>query len=275
MDLVGTGLRLQPGDFARPAHHIGCEEAAVRAVVAVEARSTGWDAKNRPIILFEPHVFYRNLSGSARSEAVAAGLAYKAWKQGAYPASSDGRYDQLARAVAIEPEAGLKAASWGLGQVLGENHKACGFATARDMVEACKEGEGRQLDVMTGFIITNGLGDELRRRDWAGFACGYNGEGYKANAYDVKLAAAYRKLSAGKPTTYDPLSDGLLSVGDKGAVVTTLQLALVDRGYKLTADGDFGPMTDQAVRAWQGSRKLKVDGKVGPATGRTLGLAFW
>lgn len=38
----------------------------MRAVVAVETRGTGWDDRNRPVILFETHVLYRKLTGAAR-----------------------------------------------------------------------------------------------------------------------------------------------------------------------------------------------------------------
>lgn len=37
------------------------------------------------------------------------------------------------------------------------------------------------------------LVDELQRHDWAGFARGYNGAGYKRNNYDEKLRQAYNK----------------------------------------------------------------------------------
>lgn len=37
--------------------------------------------------------------------------------------------------------------------------------------------------------------NELQRKDWAGFARGYNGPGYAKNRYDIKLANAYKKYS--------------------------------------------------------------------------------
>lgn len=275
MDFIGTGRRLAADDFARAAAALGCDEAAVRAVVAVEARGTGWDSRNRPVMLFEPHVLYRNLSGAKRDAAVKAGVAYAKWRPGAYPASSDARYAQLAAAMAIDEEAGLRACSWGLGQVLGENHVAAGFASAREMVAACLEGEAAHLDCMVGFITFHDLDDELGRRDWRGFARGYNGAGYAANDYDGKLSRAYAKALAERPIVYDPLADGLLSIGDKGEVVRALQLALQNNGHPVSADGDFGPMTDQAVRGYQAEKGLAVDGKVGRVTGNRLGLTFW
>ena len=270
MNFVGTGARLSPSDFARAAARIGCEPAAIQAVTQVEARGQGFDAKNRPILLFEPHVFYRNIEGETRTKAVTQGLAYSAWKPGNYPATQDGRYDQIARAEALAEEPALMAASWGIGQVLGENWELCDYKAPHELVAKCLEGEGGQLDVMVAFILGKGLGDELRRKDWAGFAKGYNGPGYAKNSYDQKLARAYTRLSTGQPTVYDPLADGLLSIGDKGDVVKALQAAI---GVK--PDGDFGPMTAQAVAAFQHEHGLTVDGKVGPQTGKALGLRFW
>jgi len=56
--------------------------------------------------------------------------------------------------------------------------------------------------------------------------------------------------------------------GSKGAAVKELQSKL---GIK--ADGDFGPITDRAVRAFQASKGLVVDGIVGPKTWAAFGVS--
>ena len=273
MNFVGTGVRLADDDFARAASAIGCEVAAIKAVTQVEARGQGFDAKNRPILLTEGHVFYRNLSGAALKTAINQNLAWEKWTPGRYPKTQDDRYAVLNRMCMIDETAALKAASYGLGQVLGENFKACGFATPQEFVARNLQGEGGQLDVMVAFILSKGLGIKLRNRDWAGFAYGYNGASFKQNEYDTKLARAYALLSAStspaaKP--YDPLADGMLSMGDKGDAVKALQIALGS-----DADGDFGAMTQQAVVAFQTEHGLTADGKVGKMTGKLLGLPYW
>lgn len=57
-----------------------------------------------------------------------------------------------------------------------------------------------------------------------------------------------------------------LRQGARGAWVSTLQQKLNAKGYHLSVDGAFGPKTDAAVRAFQRSRGLVVDGIVGPKT---------
>lgn len=70
-------------------------------------------------------------------------------------------------------------------------------------------------------------------------------------------------LSAGtKPT---------LQSGSAGTDVKRLQRALIAaRGQSLTIDGDFGPATTSAVKAYQTAQGLTSDGIVGNATWSAL-----
>ncbi|MGV8936410.1 MAG: N-acetylmuramidase domain-containing protein [Allorhizobium sp.] len=88
------------------------------------------------------------------------------------------------------------------------NFELCGFANPQALVSKCPEGEVGQLDVMTAFITGNGLGAALRRRDRPAFARGM-GARYAENTYDVKLARAHGRLSAGATLSYYPLADGV------------------------------------------------------------------
>lgn len=73
-----------------------------------------------------------------------------------------------------------------------------------------------------------------------------------------------------------------LKNGSKGQEVTTLQAMLQTLGYyttssngsKLSIDGSFGPWTEKAVIAFQGKTGNNKDGKVGPATCKSLNDAI-
>ena len=196
---VGAARKLEDVDLPRLGARLGVGEDEIHAFLDVETAGHGFDKLGRPIILFEPHVFYRNLSGKERTAAVRAGLAYSKWGTKPYPKDS---YPRLQAACDINLVAALKSCSWGLGQVLGENYGACGYPTVQHMVEAMMESEANQLEAAVEFILSNKLDDELRRHDWAGFARGYNGPAYAKNGYDTKLAAAYRKWSRIKDTPW-------------------------------------------------------------------------
>ena len=55
-------------------------------------------------------------------------------------------------------------------------------------------------------------------------------------------------------------------VGDQGSDVAEIQGQLASLGYDVAADGDFGPATAEAVKAFQISHGLDADGLVGPST---------
>lgn len=198
---IGAAKRLTDHDLPRIGATIGVGEDEIHAILDVEASGSGFDALKRPKMLFEPHVFYRNLKGSQREIAVRAGLAYPTWKAGAYPKDS---YPRLLQAMEIDETAALKAASWGLGQILGENHIAAGYQTPQRMVQAFMESEAAQLDGMVQFIRHNKLAGHLKSHDWAAFARGYNGPRYAEHGYDRRLAAAYAKWKRIRDTPWSP-----------------------------------------------------------------------
>ena len=219
----------------------------------------------RPLILFEPHVFYRLLSGDKLTTAVQAGIASEKWNKSLYAKSQAGRWAQVNAAAEIDPVAAFEATSFGVGQVMGQNWKDLGFSSVKEMVDYIHLGVEQQIDVMLRFIVKNGLDDELRDGRWAAFARGYNGPAYAKNQYDTKMAAAAARYG-GKVA--EP--DGMLRLGAKGARVRELQALLVRAGFPSKVDGDFGAATQKALKAFQKSRKIKADGVYGPQTEREL-----
>lgn len=61
-----------------------------------------------------------------------------------------------------------------------------------------------------------------------------------------------------------------IRLGDQGNEVAEIQGQLAQLGYDLQADGDYGPATEEAVKAFQRSKGLEADGLVGEVTYRAL-----
>jgi hypothetical protein len=187
-----TGAALAEQDFADAAQILGCEVAAVKAVAQVETAGAGFDASRRPTILYERHVFSRSTTPAGKFDQAAPDLsAPKGYPPGTY-GTKDQQFVRLAQAFQLDPDAALKAASWGKFQILGENHKACGFATVAEFAKAMTVSEGEHLKAFIRFMRADPRKlQAIRDKNWAALAKLYNGSDYAKFKYDTKLAAAY------------------------------------------------------------------------------------
>lgn len=194
----GEAKRLTDTDLPAIGSTIGVGEDVLHAIMDVEAPKSGFDAEGRPRILFEPHIFYRELGpGSKRDQAVAQGLAYPSWRPGSYGKESE-QYGKLVRALVIDASAAMRSCSWGRGQIMGFNHALAGYVSAQAMVEAFMASEAKQVEGIVRFMASKRLDghllkiDALKRPstpdDWRPVAEGYNGSGYAKNGYHTKLA---------------------------------------------------------------------------------------
>lgn len=113
--------------------------------------------------------------------------------------------------------------------------------------------------------IASGHGDPEHL--WNGLGMGYTMDTFRQA---VKAAMAGGASSGGEYT----LEMRDLQKGCTGEDVKALQRLLVSHGYNLGSltpyDGDFGSVTDYAVRAYQAANGLYVDGIVGEQTMRRL-----
>lgn len=201
-------------DFAAAAKRLGCTVAQIRAVWEVESGG-GWfedmradilaldgpggflDGPALPKILFEAHIFDRYTEGKFRNSHP--NLSSPRWNRALY-VGGQGEYARLHRAMQLDRHAALMSASVGGAQIMGFNHKAAGFDTVEAFWEAMKTSERAHLDAFVSFVESKKLQPAVRRisnvhADNEAFASGYNGVGFRANGYHVKIARAHAKWS--------------------------------------------------------------------------------
>ncbi|MFB6349672.1 N-acetylmuramidase family protein [Moraxella marmotae] len=174
------------------------EYAALKAVIQVEAAGQGF-LNGLPKILYEPHIMHRLLTKkgliSVREKMMREKpqLCYPRWGTHKYGLSSS-QHGRLNQATNYDRQTALESCSWGLGQVMGFHWKTLGYESIQAFVNAMYKDEASQIDAMLRFIKANGLIGALQAHDWAKFAKGYNGSGYRKNNYHIKLAQAYQQF---------------------------------------------------------------------------------
>jgi hypothetical protein len=176
----------------------------------VESGGRGFLITGLPKILFEGHVFWRQLAARGINPAARTvgneNVLYKRWTKRFY-VGGKGEWDRLNKAIAITmpgdngdivkriTEAAYASASYGCFQIMGFHYSSLGYDDIIKFLADMKHSEGRQLKVLCKFLRVNNMVDDLKNKHWAAFAVRYNGQGYKENKYDKKLADAYKRYA--------------------------------------------------------------------------------
>lgn len=190
----------------------GLEYGVIKAIYTVESRGNGFLANGEPKILFERHIFYRELTKlgyitlANQMSAIDPNLCHKLpTVKGGY-GSTDQQHNRLKNAQALllkaRPDAddnlqakvrdcALKSCSWGLGQIMGFNHKLAGFDNLQAFINAMYDSEKSQLQAMISFLKSAGLEKAMKDKNWRAIAKAYNGAAYAKFDYHNKLSRAY------------------------------------------------------------------------------------
>lgn len=210
--LSDMDIRVALEDFADK-RGIKLSLPVVKAVISVESSGRGHLADGRAKILFEGHVFWRNLVKLGEDpKAHQKGnedILFEKWTRAHYKGGAK-EYERLEKAIAIHKTAAVYAASWGMFQVLGENLegniKGRGYKDVDDFMDHQHQSEYFHLLDFLEFIRTKKsrgkrlvdyISEELDGNyDWEAFAFGYNGSAYAVSQYHTRMKAAYEKLKA-------------------------------------------------------------------------------
>ncbi|WP_175749698.1 N-acetylmuramidase domain-containing protein [Burkholderia pyrrocinia] len=250
MNFTGLGCPLTEAGLNNACSTLGVGAAEIWAIVFTETDypHSGFWANKTPQILFEPRVFHR-LTHS-RYDAVAPDISTDG--PVVYGKTGDFQYTRLQKAVNLDETAALQSASWGMGQILGENFSEAGFGSVRDLVQAMLSSEDAQLAAVANYIATVCIDNLLADHKWSDFAYVFNGPSYAASGYDKRLAGAYANFANGV------LPD---------LRVRAAQIYLTYRHYSpSTIDGVWGEYTASALAAFQKDEGLPVTGEIDDTT---------
>lgn len=195
---------LSEQDLMDFSNQFNLELAVVKAVNEVESNGKGFLIDGRPKILFEGHIFWRelekrNINPNAYINSITQDILFEKYTK-KYYVGGTAEYIRLEKARNLAQDkrfidAANSAASWGLFQIMGFNAVSIGYKSIDEFVEKMNKNEGEHLKAFGLFLEKNNLIGLLRNKNWASFALKYNGPAYKTNKYDEKLMKAYQKYS--------------------------------------------------------------------------------
>lgn len=194
-----TDKFLKGSDYIAAADRLKVPELVIRVFGAVESKTGGFLSNGKPQILFERHRMYFYLK-QKKGAAFANNMMAKYpnivnTSTGGYH-GKEAEYVRLELAKQIDVECALMSTSWGQFQIMGENWKDLGYASAQEFVDQQFISESLHLEAFIRFIeFKSGtiagkkvrLIDALRAQNWDAVFTLYNGANYKKLGYQAKF----------------------------------------------------------------------------------------
>lgn len=188
-------------DYFWASEYLGCDVASIRAVLDVETSGSGFVAPEKPVILFEGHIFWKELKSRGidpeKYSSKYPGIVYPKWTK-QYYLGGIREYERFELASKISKDSAIESVSVGLFQILGQNYKACSCSNQFEFWDKMCESEFSQFVLGIEFIRNQDLGKYLASHDWVRFAERYNGPLQAQNKYSDKLEKAWKKYNNNK-----------------------------------------------------------------------------
>ena len=162
---------------------------------------------------------------------------------GAVPTSCDEVYDDDFELIWPSSYASI-------GKKMGGKDVIMQASLPGDIQFLCTDSSTKRINKITHVAMVAGKGKIVHARGTK-----YGVVVNSIDLYSGKICALVR---------YNPI--GILRQGMKGYRTKSLQQKLNSYGYRITVDGDYGPNTIEAVKAFQGSHGLKSTGMADYAT---------
>lgn len=189
------------------AKRLDIDPVAVLAVWYVESGGRSF-TPGKPVLRLENHKFFKfwgvdheplfdkhfqfgghaGVPGASHKNHKFRNKATDAWRS-VHVDSQDREYEAFALAEKLGGrEAASLSSSFGGPQIMGFNHRSCGYLSANAMADAFGLDQRWQVLGFYDFCKTNNLIDEVKNKQWIPFGQKYNGNGA---VYGPKLKAAY------------------------------------------------------------------------------------
>lgn len=179
------------------ASSLGVEVAILKAIHKVETSGVSYLASGYPALLFEAHIFYRELRSLGKNPDVLMlshpGIISKSWNRSLYK-GGQGEVPRINEAWNISPVCSLKSASFGSFQICGFNYGLCGYSSPYEFYRDMWLSEEGQLRALSGFLKGSGIVPYMKTLNFKEIARRYNGSGYSKNGYDKKLESSYNSF---------------------------------------------------------------------------------
>ncbi|PTQ90287.1 N-acetylmuramidase family protein [Agitococcus lubricus] len=187
--------RLTEQDKIAAANRLGIKLSALKAVCDIESKGNGFLDDDRPVILFERHVMYRQLKKyGIKADSFAETQPNIVNRLSGGYKGSYSEWTRLLQASLIHQAAAIESTSWGLFQIMGFHWQLLGYSSASAFKNDMATNENRQLYAFCTFILKNkSMHKALKELRFSEFARLYNGADYQRNQYDLKLAKAFAK----------------------------------------------------------------------------------
>jgi len=174
------------------AKELGVEKALLQAFVKAESNGTN-SIDDRVVIRWESHIFKRKTGVVIKVHGKRGRITeecqnneYEAFNR-AKDLLEDGKYEDEA----------YESASYGMGQIMGFNHTACGFDNAQELKEFIEESDDNAIRAIAYFIKSNRkLLQACKDLDFPTIARKYNGPAYAKNKYDIKMEKYYNEFKS-------------------------------------------------------------------------------
>lgn len=241
------------------ASKLNVEPAVVLAVAEVESGGRHDLPDGRPQILFEAHWFSK-LTGHQYDDTHPS-ISSRTWNRSLYRGGA-AEWGRLNAAIALDADAAMQSASWGLFQIMGFNYKACGFKSVADFVAFIKGPDDADMEAFINFVKANPkVLAAMRAKDWKAFALNYNGPGAVAS-YSAKMADAYAKFAnqpsreeAGPPL---PVADPTLKPKSPISSKTVIGVAVSGASVTKILAENVQPAIEAAKAAAEAAEQAKT-----------------